>query len=336
MKSSGTKEEASRMLSILLTDQGNQLAGSDPRQAENRYDEALDLDATNEEARLGLARLLMKRGFMADAKELLAVEGCVGCGRLEAMMLHEQAVKAVEAGEMATARGLFQQAYDTGNDPLDALGLAQTYLAVEPYDLMQAKMLLEMAAPRIARGQVEAEQKFRELRYQLLMACAAARNNELVEMVFRIRTPELEEEPEFDLRFKVSQQQFRNGDSDPAIERISSLLEKSGQYIDPTQREVMGAALVIMYSARAAQHLSANDPVGAAKDIAAGLKIDDSNSRLRLQQVLAIAANRLELAFKELEKSSKSKDAPTVEAILWSLQAFADLDAGSVSKAQVS
>ncbi|MCA9695937.1 MAG: hypothetical protein KC431_00315, partial [Myxococcales bacterium] len=56
VKSSGTKEEASRMLSILLTDQGNQLAASDPRQAENRYDEALDLDATNEEARLGLAR----------------------------------------------------------------------------------------------------------------------------------------------------------------------------------------------------------------------------------------------------------------------------------------
>ncbi|NVB43295.1 tetratricopeptide repeat protein [Pseudenhygromyxa sp. WMMC2535] len=333
LKSNSTHDEAARMLSILLADQGDALASSDPREAEQRFDEALDLDPSNEKARLGLARLLMKRGFEADARELLAFEGCTGCGRLEAMMLHESAVAAYQAGDIDTARQLFKKAFDQGKDPLDALGLATTYLASDPPDVLQAKAMLETAAPLVARGQHEAERLFRELRANLLMAVAAAGQSEMIDQIFNIRSAELLEEPEFELRFKVSQEQFRNGDSDPAIARITSLLEKSGQYLEPTQREVMEAALVVMFSARAAQHLQAGDEVGAAKDIAAGLKIDDDNSRLRLQQVLAIAANRLPLAFTKLEEAKKNGDRDKVEAILHALQTFEHLDAGSTAKA---
>ncbi len=336
MSQGSTKDEASRMLSVLLAKKGEALASDDPRSAENMFTEALELDPANEQARLGLVRLLMKRGFTTDARELLAYEGCRNCGRLAAIMLHEEAVKALAAGEIETARASFQQAYETGNDPHDALGLAQTYLADEPPDLLGAREMLEAAAPRIALGQAQAENQFRQLRAQYLFAAAAARQNELVEAGFAIRTEELLEEPEFDLRFKVAQEQFRNGDSDPAIASLHNLLEKSGQYLEPTQREVMGAALVIMYSARAAQHLGAGDPAGAARDIADARKIDGDNNRLKLQQVLAIAANgRVDLAFDTLAKDAiKGKDTDQVKAILYTIRAFEALDGGSVNKAE--
>ncbi|MFO7561798.1 MAG: hypothetical protein R6X02_04090 [Enhygromyxa sp.] len=336
MKRDSTRDEAKRLLSVLLAKKGEAIAADQPRPAENMFMEALELDASNEQARLGLARLLMKRGFMADAHELLAYPGCRSCGRLTAMMLHEDAAKAIAAGEIGTARQIYKQAFESGGDPLDALGLAQTYLVEDPPDLVQSKALLEAAAPLIAPGQVEAENLFRQLRTQFLMAAAATRQHALIDHGFAIRTPALRDEPEFDLRFKVAQEQFRKGDSDPAIETLRDLLEKYSQYLEPTQREVMGAALVIMYSARAAQHLGAGDAGGAAKDIADARKIDGDNNRLKLQQVLAIAANgRVPLAFDTLQKDAiPGKDAEQVKAILYAVQVFEELEGGSLSKAQ--
>ncbi len=338
LEQSSTKDEASRRLSILLAKKGDAIAADEPREAENMFTEALELDSSNEQARLGLARLLMKRGFMEDARELLAYEGCRGCGRLEGIMLHEEAQRALAAGEIGTARLSFQKAFDVGNDPLDALGLAQTYLADEMPDLVKAKQMLEAAAPLIARGQAEAETLFQQLRAQYLLTAAATRQSELVDAGFAIRTETLEGEPEFDLRFKIAQEQFRNGDSDPAIESLKNLLEKSGQYLEPTQRQVMGAALVVMYSARAAQYIGAGDPAGAARDIADARKIDGDNNRLKLQQVLAIAANgRVDLAFDTLAKDANAgKDTDQVKAILHTIEVFAALDAGSLSKANAA
>lgn len=336
LKQSSTKEEAARLLSVLLAKKGDALAANQPRPAENMFTEALDLDPSNEQARLGLARLLMKRGFMDDARQLLDYAGCRGCGRLTAMMLHDDAAKAIAAGELGTARQIYKQAFEVGGDPLDALGLAQTYLADDPPDLVQTKALLEAAAPLIAIGQAEAENLFRQLRMQFLLAAAGARQHALIEAGFAIRTPALRDEPEFDLRFKIAQEQFRHGDSDPAIETLRNLLEKYAQYLEPTQREVMGAALVIMYSARAAQHLGAGDPAGAAKDIADARKIDGDSNRLKLQQVLAIAANgRVGLAFETLQKdATPGKDTDQVKAILYAVQVFEEIDGGALAKAQ--
>ncbi|PRP92850.1 hypothetical protein ENSA5_46820 [Enhygromyxa salina] len=333
LKSESTRVEASAQLSVLLARQAAEFAADEPKRAEDFYREALDLDSRNEAARLGLARLLMKRGFMTDANELLEVDGCHGCGRLRAMMVHESAVNALAAGDILGARQLFQQAFEQGKDPLDALGLVRTWLAPSQRDLAQAQAALEAAAPLIAGGQAEAEQQFQELRIQLLGAAAASRNNDMVEALFKVRTATLQDEPEFDLRFRISQAQFRNGDSDPAIARMTSLLENSGQYLEPTQRQVMTAALVVMYSARTAQHLQMGDPVGAAKDIGAALKLDADNNRLKLQQVLAIAANRLPLAFTEIDKARAGKDQTEVKAILHALDVLAQIDAGKMNKA---
>lgn len=332
---SATQEEASRLLSVMLAKRGESVAASEPRPAENLFTEALELDPSNEQARLGLARLLMKRGFMADARELLASKDCRNCGRLIAIMLHDQAVNALAAGEVATAQAAFQEAFDVGGDPLDALGLAGTHLAGTPPDLDKVQALLEAAAPLIARGQAEAENEFRQLRTKFLLAAAASRQDERVELGFAIRTEELREEPEFDLRFKVANEQFRNGDSDPAIARLRSLLENSSQYLEDTQREIMGAALVTMYSARAAQFLQAGDPAGAARDIADARKIDGDNNRLKLQQILAIAGNgRVQLAFDTLQNDAiPGKDRDQVKAILYTLLAHEQLAAGSIPRA---
>jgi thioredoxin-like negative regulator of GroEL len=336
IKSSATQTEAKQLLAVMLAKRGEGLAASEPRQAENLFTEALELDPKNEPARLGLAKLLMKRGFMADARELLAVKDCRGCGRLSAMMLQDDAKKALAAGEIEIARVAFQQAFDVGGDPLDALGLAQTYLVEDPPDFVKVKALLQAAAPLIGRGQLEAENLFRTVRTQFLLAAAAARLDELIDVGFGIRTEELRDEPEFDLRFKIAQEQFRKGDFDPAIERLWNLLESAGQYLEPTQREVMGAALVIMYSSRAAAHLRAGDPAGAAKDIANARKIDGDNSRLKLQQVLAIAGNgRVQLAFETLQNDAvPGKDADQVKTILYTQQVFEALEAGNLAKAE--
>src|SRR5690606_37624745 len=214
MKQSSTQAEAARLLSVLLTKKAEAIAASQPRPAENMFTEALELDASNEQARLGIARLLMKRGFMADARELLAYPGCRSCGRLVGIMLHEDAARAIAAGDIGTARQIYKQAFETGKDPRDALGLAQTYMAEDPPDLVQTKALLEAAAPLIAVGQAEAETLFQQLHIQFLMAAAATKQHALVEHGFAIRTATLQDEPEFELRFKVAQEQFRNGDSD--------------------------------------------------------------------------------------------------------------------------
>jgi tetratricopeptide (TPR) repeat protein len=336
LQSGATHDEAARLLSVLLGNKGETLAAEEPRQSENAFTEALELDPNNEKARLGLARLLMKRGFVADARELLSYQGCRTCGRLIGVMIHEEAAKALAINDIGNARLLFQQAFEVGKDPLDALGLAQTYMAEDPPDLVKTKSLLESAAPLIAAGQSEAETQFRLLRMQFLLAAAATKQHALIETGYNIRTPALRDEPEFELRFKVAQEQFRNGDSDPAIDTLRNLLEKSGQYLEPTQREVMGAALVIMYSARAAQHLGAGDPAGAARDIADARKIDGDNNRLKLQQVLAIAANgRVDLAFDTLKKdAAPGKDTDQVKAILFTISAFEAIDSGSIVKAQ--
>lgn len=333
LKSESTRVEAGMLLAVMLANRGDKFGGDQPKEAEELYREALGLDERNEAARLGLARLLMKRGFMKEANELLAMEGCRGCARLASMMVHESAVNALANGDVLGARTLFTEAFTQGSDPLDALGMAQTWLVPAQRDLIQAQAALEAAAPLIGRGQAEAERHFQELRVQLLGAAAGARNNDMVESLFRVRTETLQDEPEFDLRFRISQAQFRNGDSNAAIERMTSLLANSGQYLEPTQRQVMDAALVVMYSARAAQYLQAGDPVGAVKDVAAGLKIDAGNGRLKLQQVLAIAANRLPLAFTELKKAHKGKNRTAVEAILYSLEVFEYMDAQKLAKA---
>ena len=44
--------------------------------------------------------------------ELLAMEGCHGCGRLKALMIHENAEKALQAGEIETARAFVQLLVD--------------------------------------------------------------------------------------------------------------------------------------------------------------------------------------------------------------------------------
>lgn len=332
LKSNSTKKEASRQLSILLAEQGNGMAAKDPRPAENLYVEALELDPTNEDARLGLARLLIKRGFMKDAQDLLDVEGCRGCDRLRALMMHDRGVAHLQAGEIDMARQVFQEAFTMGSDPLDGLALVETWMLSTPPDLKQAQAALIAATPLIARGQSQPEAQFRELRNRLLMAAAANHQIEMVDQLLELRTAELAEEPEFDLRFKVSQEQFRAGDSDPAIGRVSNLIDKSGQYIDPTLLQVMSGALVVMYSARVAQSLQKGDPTGAARDIVAGLRIDPEHTRLKLQQVLAIAGNRLDLAFSELAKHGKGDDVDKVAAILHSLEAIAFVEAGDVAK----
>jgi thioredoxin-like negative regulator of GroEL len=332
VKSSATEAEASRLLAVIVAKRGDELAADQPKQAEDHYREALALDTRNEAARVGLARLLLKRGFTQEANELLSAKGCTACGRLVSMMIHQNADAAYTAGDIPGARALYQQAFADGKDPLDALGIVRTYLVPGHIDLDQAVIALTSAASLISGGQVEAEQQFALLRAALLEAAAAAHNNDMIEALFKIKTYVLQEEPEYELRFRISQTQFRNGDSDQAIERITTLLENSGQYIDPTQREVMNAALVVMFGARAAQHLQAGDAVGAAKDIGAGLKIDPNNSRLKLQQVLAIAAGRLDLAFTQIEKVSDSKDKNEVQAILYSLRVLEELDAGKMAK----
>jgi tetratricopeptide (TPR) repeat protein len=332
VKSSATQAEASRLLAVIVAKRGDELAADQPKLSEDSYREALALDSRNENARVGLAKLLLKRGFTAEANELLAAKGCKACARLISMNVHSSADAAYAAGDIAGARALYQQAFTDGKDPLDALGLVRTYLAPGFLDLDQAVANLTAASKLIAGGQMEAEQNFEHLRAQLLEAAAVAHNTEMIEAVFKIKTYVLQEEPEFDLRFRISQTQFRNGDSDAAIERITTMLETSGQYIDPTQLQVWNAALVVMFGARAAQHLQAGDPVGAAKDIGAGLKIDPTNSRLKLQQVLAIAAGRLELALSEIDKVADSQDKKEVQAILYALKTLEELDAGKMAK----
>jgi Tfp pilus assembly protein PilF len=333
VKSSATQAEASVLLAVIVAKRGDELAADQPKESEVQYREALGLDPRNEAARVGLARLLLKRGFTQEANELLAMKGCKACTRLTAMMVHQNAEAAFVAGDIPGARALYQQAFADGKDPLAALGVVRTFLAPGHIDLQQAAEALTSASKLIAGGQVEAEQQFQALRAQLLDAAAVAHNTDMIEAVFQIKTYVLQEEPEFDLRFRVSQTQFRNGDSDAAIERITTMLETSGQYIDPTQREVWNAALVVMYGARAAQHLQAGDPVAAVKDIGAGLKIDPNNSRLKLQQALAIAGNgRLDLAFTEIDKVANSQDKTEVQAILYALRTLEELDAGKMAK----
>lgn len=333
VRSNSTKAEASILLAALLSRRGDKLAADQPKDAEAMYREALALDPRNEASRTGLARLLIKRGFMQEATELLSFKGCSSCHRLVGIMTHQKAENAMATGDALAARALYEQAFKEGNDPLDALAVARTYLNPALRDLDQAMTWLSAAAPLIAGGQVQAEAQFQELRVQLLVAAAEARDNDRVEQLFKIKTYVLQDEPEFDLRFRISQEQFRSGDSDPAIERVTNLLTNYAQYIDPTQRQVWEAALVIMYGARAAQYLQAGDAVGAAKDIAAGLKIDPENARLRMQQVLAIAANRLPLAFTEFEKLPKSKDKGEIEAILYALRCIEEVEEGKLAKA---
>lgn len=332
LNNSSTKAEAARMLAVMLAKRGDSLASDTPKDSEANYREALALDPGNEQARTGLARLLLKRGFTQEANELLAAKDCTACGRLVSMMKLQSAEATFAAGDVMNARAQYQAAFAEGKDPLAALGMVRTYLAPGFVDLEQAKASLEAASKLIAGGQVEAETQFQALRVQLLEAAAAAHNTEMIEQLFKVKTYILQEEPEFDLRFRISQSQYRHGDSDAAIERITTMLETSGQYIEPTKREVWNAALVVMYGARAAQYLEAGDPVGAAKDIAAGLKIDPANTRLKLQQVLAIAANRLELAFTEIDKVPNGKDKTEVQAILYAQKTLEELDAGKMAK----
>lgn len=324
------REAAGREVADLLTDRAN--ASKDTGTAEQLLEEALRFAPDSEEARVALARLLVRQDDRAAAMAMLEYEGCKACGRLKAVLLLESADAKAAAEDWAGAREDYQYATEVLQDPNAALGVVRSYAEQNnPDDAIAA---MAVAAPLIGGSDTRAQQTFLQLRANLVRAAAIEGELTTVDRYMALTPPGGGGDPWFALQLLVARERFLRDDASTALARLRRLVSQNPDM--PAQRLGETRELMVeIHNHLASLSLRRGDVEGVKEDAKRALEIDPDSERARLLLVLSTADADLPGAMKRLEDlPGSSAGKKEVRGILLSIQAHEHIQARRLDAAR--
>ncbi len=327
------QEEAGIELAAVLMKRAEHANG---RERETLLKEVLLLDPSIDDARLKLARMYMTADKYEDGLVLLENQPqCRGCASLEAAMLFKRGRYHIDQGEGQSAREDIHRAMLYEADPLMALAEVEIYTKINQGTPEQALGALQKAAELIDEGNVAAQNAFREHRRTLILTFAERRETAALDTVLKIRVPHQPADPKaFLLEFEAAKIQFRAGDYQLGLDRAAGIYLQYGDQLNPHDRDLMRAVVVVMYSTRAGVELARGDGAKAKKDLELGLFIEPDNKTLLLQQIIAEALVDDDHAFEMLDElDDDSPEVFQVRAILYTMVAHEALKDGKMTRA---
>ncbi len=314
-----------------------------PRDAERHYRNALALDADSEEAREGLAKLLMSQYRFDEALEI-AQEGakrgtCTGCKRLVAVMMIQRADARYREGDYAGAEADYAAGYAVIPDSNVTLGLARSRIALQ--NLPGATESLGEAASHIGRDDLQQREQFLELRRALVLLALDANEVELADKLLDMAPEGVSAAQQLGLAIEVSMRFSAMGKPDEALSRMQALVAAADAgklAISEARKEEIRDKVADLLGARALQRLGEGDKISADEDIEQALKLRPNNSNVRLLKVLMIAGEgNINGAREELKKvDGEAKGKVEVRSILYAMDVETYLKAGQLANAETS
>jgi tetratricopeptide (TPR) repeat protein len=317
---------AKEELADFFVDAAREVEKTDSGRAEEAYRSALQIDPSHDGALTGLTRLLMDASRYDHAFEVVeagnATGRCAACKRLTAVVLLGRAEHRLSQKRWTAAREDFARALQVMPDSRTALAIVKTHAAVgneEP-----AADALAQAAKLVREGDKDALRQFNELRGQLVIGAVRDGNLEVADRLLGIRAPGVDAATQHGLFVRAAVELRRLGAEDAAVRRLETAMsfgKKGGAALDEKARAEVVRHLVEVYSRRGGDSLSRGDAVAADKALARALELTPDNWTLRLQRVLAVAAQaKVEPALQALAHVPRgTKGRAEVEAILESL-----------------
>ena len=301
------------------------------------YEDALAIDSEANQARLGIARILLKRGQNDEAVRFLEADaGCRGCGRLLGSLLQERGRQQLEAGFFEKARADFQRALELFPDLEPALAIVESYIRAKQPEAAHPAM--ENALSLIQPGDSKAIERFLHMRTQLVVESAIRGNEALVDRYLTLQPPGESATEWFALQIRLSEELYRRGKADDAIQRLEGALASGGEQMDPGKRGEIEKALGAMYTLRGTQRLQGGLAQEADQDFLAALRIEPGNNAVILQRALArLAMNEWEEAKRIVESVPSGRSGQKeLRALLWSHRSETLLKTGKVKLAETA
>jgi tetratricopeptide (TPR) repeat protein len=267
-----------------------------PKQAEVHYRNVLELDPDHEDAREGLARLLMTQYRHDEALEVAQVgvqrKTCRGCGRLTAVLLTSRADNRMASGDAAGAEADYTAAMAIIPDSNTALALVGARVAQK--NVKCAAESLSTAAELIGRDDVGQRARFLELRRDVVLLALDASDVELADQMLDLAPTGVGASEQLGLATEVAMRFSALGKPDDALARMQAIVEQidSGKLrIPPARAEEVRDSVADLLAARAIQRLSEGDQASAKADIADALKMRPANANVQLLEVVLLAAS---------------------------------------------
>ena len=293
-KDNGESEIAKEELYEILMQLAIDNKKDHPKQAEEFYRGAMELDPQSAEARTGLIRLLMTLYRYEEAFNL-AIEGtnsgrCSGCKRLLAVMHIQSGDQNSEASNWPSAEASYAAAMDLLPDASVALGLSRARVAQGRLD--EAAASLEQAANMIDQQDIQGRKRFMEIRGELVSKALEADKAILADKVLDVAPKGVSATEQLGLAVDVAMRLAGAGKADEALSRMQAFADaaEAGQLrLTPEQQGELLVRTALIYGIRANQRLRDGDPAGAVADLDAGLKIVEGQPTLILQKALVFA-----------------------------------------------
>jgi len=265
-----------------------------PKESEEYYRAALELQPSSAEARTGLIRLLMTL-YRYEEAFALANEGadsgdCPGCKRLLAVMLIQSGDQRSESGDWPSAEAAYRAAMDLLPDSSVALGLARASVAQGKVEA--AAKALEQAAGMIDQQDIQGRKRFLEIRREVVMKALETDNAMLADQVLDVAPKGVSATEQLGLAVEVAMQLTVAGKPDEALSRMQAFAQaaEAGKLrLSAEQRAELLTRTALLFGARANQRLAAGNSAGALADIEEGLKIVPGEPTLTLQKAMVYA-----------------------------------------------
>lgn len=311
-----------------------------PKDAEEQYRAALELQPDSVEARTGLIRLLIALYRYEEAFNL-AYEGvnsgkCPSCKPLLAVMLIQGGDQRSETEDWASAEASYAAAMDLLPDASVAMGLTRAQVAQSK--IKEAAASLTQAADMIDQNDLEGRRRFLELRRALVLAALESGDAMLADKVLDVAPKGVTATEQLGLAVEVSMELTKVGKADEALARMQAFatLAESGRLgLSDEQKLELLVRTALLFGARANQKLAQGDAAGARADIDEGLKLVPGEPTLTMQKAITFGSEG-DIPAARKEMGGISRKAPgyrTVDAILYAMEVDKLIQAGKLGTA---
>jgi len=342
MENDRFQKDAKQELAAVYVQQARAVTKSKPRQADEYYRKALELEPTNVEALEGLGRLLMARGMPDQALQVVeqgASSGkCRPCKRLLTVLLLQRGDAYMAQQQYPAAEADYARSMAIIPNAAVALAIVRARLGRK--DNPAAAEALKPAAAHITAADVDLRRQFLDLRRQIVLGLLAEDKAELADQLLDLAPNGVRPEEQLGFAIEVAFEFRKRGKPDLAIERMESLVEAADANrlkVAPERIAELRERVAGLYIARSAVRLGKNDISGADADLSRALQLRPGDPSLQLQRVLTTFAGKQDIVAAEAALAkidAKTGGHAQVSAILMSARVHQLVDQGKLDAAK--